>query len=66
MSTPAVERTDAQRIRRSANSQEKNGIGFVLAKLVHIADYISLHDYEGNDDYYEELGSIQRVDTIFS
>jgi len=24
------------------------------------------HDYEGNDDYYEELGSIQRVDTIFS
>lgn len=34
----------------------------VLEKLVHIADYISLHDYEGNDDYYEELGTIRNVE----
>jgi alpha-L-arabinofuranosidase len=34
----------------------------VLEKVVYVADYISLHDYEGNEDYYEELGSIQRFD----
>ena len=34
----------------------------VLTKLVHIADYISLHDYEGNPDYYEELGTIRQVE----
>ncbi len=34
----------------------------VLTKLVNIADYISLHDYEGNEDYYEELGTIQRFE----
>jgi alpha-N-arabinofuranosidase len=34
----------------------------VLEKLVNIADYISLHIYEGNEDYYEELGSIQNVE----
>jgi alpha-N-arabinofuranosidase len=34
----------------------------VLTKLVHIADYISLHDYEGNADYYEELGTIRQLE----
>lgn len=34
----------------------------VLEKLVHIADYISLHDYEGSKDYYEELGTIKHVE----
>ena len=34
----------------------------VLSKLIHIADYISLHDYEGNDDYYEELGTLREVE----
>jgi alpha-N-arabinofuranosidase len=34
----------------------------VLENLVHIADYISIHDYEGSPDYYEMLGSIQRLD----
>ncbi len=34
----------------------------VLEKLVNVADYISLHEYEGNEDYYEELGSVQRFD----
>lgn len=34
----------------------------VLQKLVHIVDYISLHDYEGNDDYYEELGTIRKLE----
>jgi len=34
----------------------------VLEKLINIADYISLHDYEGNEDYYEELGTIQRLE----
>ena len=34
----------------------------VLEKLVDIADYISLHDYEGSADYYEELGTIRRVE----
>jgi alpha-N-arabinofuranosidase len=30
----------------------------VLEELVNLVDYISLHDYEGNDDYYELLGSV--------
>jgi alpha-N-arabinofuranosidase len=34
----------------------------VLERLVHIADYISLHDYEGAPDYYEMLGSIKLVE----
>ncbi|HXW15210.1 MAG TPA: alpha-L-arabinofuranosidase C-terminal domain-containing protein [Terriglobia bacterium] len=34
----------------------------VLAKLVDVADYVSLHDYEGSQDYYEELGSIQQFE----
>ena len=34
----------------------------VLEKLINIADYISLHEYEGNEDYYEELGSAQRFE----
>jgi len=34
----------------------------VLEKLVDIADYLSLHDYEGNADYYEELGTIRRFE----
>ena len=34
--------------------------GTVLTKLIDIADYVSLHDYEGNDDYYEQLGTIER------
>lgn len=34
----------------------------VLEKLVNIADYISLHDYEGNEDYYEELGTVLRFE----
>lgn len=34
----------------------------VLEKLFNIADYISLHEYEGNADYYEELGSVQRFE----
>ncbi len=34
----------------------------VLEKLVNIVDYISLHDYEGNEDYYEELGTVQRFE----
>lgn len=34
----------------------------VLEKLVNVADYISLHDYEGTDDYYELLGTIQRFE----
>ena len=34
----------------------------VLTKLVQIADYISLHDYEGNADYYEELGTIKQLE----
>jgi len=34
----------------------------VLEKLVNVADYISLHDYEGSDDYYDLLGTVQRFD----
>jgi alpha-N-arabinofuranosidase len=34
----------------------------VIEKLVHIADYISVHQYEGSPDYYEMLGSIQRME----
>lgn len=34
----------------------------VVEKLVHIADYISVHDYEGSPDYYEMLGSIKRLE----
>jgi alpha-L-arabinofuranosidase len=36
----------------------------VLSKLIHVADYISLHDYEGSDDYYEMLGSIKKVERV--
>lgn len=34
----------------------------VLEKVVNIADYISIHDYEGYEDYDEELGSVQRFE----
>jgi alpha-N-arabinofuranosidase len=34
----------------------------VLERLVNIADYISLHEYDGNQDYYEELGTVQRFE----
>jgi alpha-L-arabinofuranosidase len=34
--------------------------GTVLPKLIDIADYISLHDYEANEHYYEELTTVQR------
>jgi alpha-N-arabinofuranosidase len=34
----------------------------VLEKLVHIVDYISLHDYEGSPDYYDTLASIKRLE----
>jgi alpha-N-arabinofuranosidase len=34
----------------------------VLRKVVDIADYLSFHEYDGNDDYDEELGSIQRFE----
>jgi alpha-N-arabinofuranosidase len=34
----------------------------VLEHLVHIADYISVHDYEGAPDYYETLGSIRHME----
>jgi alpha-N-arabinofuranosidase len=34
----------------------------VLEKVIDIADYISLHDYEGNEDYYEQLGTVQRFE----
>jgi alpha-L-arabinofuranosidase len=30
----------------------------VLEELVNLVDYISVHDYEGADDYYEMLGSV--------
>lgn len=30
----------------------------VLAELVNLVDFISVHDYEGTDDYYELLGSV--------
>jgi alpha-N-arabinofuranosidase len=34
----------------------------VLEKLVHIVDYMSVHDYEGSPEYYESLGSIQNME----
>lgn len=34
----------------------------VLTELVNLADYISLHDYEGTDDYYELLGSVRHFE----
>ena len=34
----------------------------VLEELVNLVDYISLHDYEGNDDYYETLGSVRHFE----
>jgi alpha-L-arabinofuranosidase len=34
----------------------------VIETLVYIADYISVHQYEGSPDYYEMLGSIQRFE----
>jgi alpha-N-arabinofuranosidase len=34
----------------------------VLEELVNLADYISLHDYEGTDDYYELLGSVRHFE----
>jgi alpha-N-arabinofuranosidase len=34
----------------------------VLEKLVNVADYISLHDYEGTDNYYDLLGTLQRFE----
>ena len=35
----------------------------VLQYLTPIADYISLHDYEGGDDYYELLGTTKKIET---
>lgn len=34
----------------------------VLEELVNLVDYISLHDYEGNDDYYETLASVRHFE----
>jgi alpha-L-arabinofuranosidase len=34
----------------------------VLEALVNLVDYISLHDYEGTDDYYELLGSVNHFE----
>lgn len=34
----------------------------VIERLVHLADYISVHQYEGSPDYYEMLGSIQHME----
>lgn len=34
----------------------------VLEKLIDLVDYISIHDYEGTDDYYELLGSVRHFE----
>src|ERR1700691_417232 len=34
----------------------------VLEELVNLVDFISLHDYEGTDDYYELLGSVRHFE----
>jgi alpha-L-arabinofuranosidase len=34
----------------------------VLEELVNLIDYISVHDYEGADDYYEMLGSVRHFE----
>lgn len=34
----------------------------VLEELVNLADYISLHNYEGTEDYYELLGSVRHFE----
>jgi alpha-L-arabinofuranosidase len=34
----------------------------VLEELVNLVDYISLHDYEGNDDYYETLATVRHFE----
>jgi alpha-L-arabinofuranosidase len=34
----------------------------VLEGLVNLVDYISLHDYEGNDDYYETLATVRHFE----
>jgi alpha-N-arabinofuranosidase len=34
----------------------------VLEKLIDVVDYISSHNYEGTDDYYELLGSVQHIE----
>ena len=34
----------------------------VLEELVNLVDYISVHDYEGSDDYYESLASVRRFE----
>jgi alpha-N-arabinofuranosidase len=34
----------------------------VLEELVNLVDYVSLHDYEGTDDYYELLGSVRHFE----
>jgi len=34
----------------------------VLEDLVNLVDYISLHDYEGNDDYYETLAAVRHFE----
>jgi alpha-L-arabinofuranosidase len=36
----------------------------VLESLVNLVDYISVHDYEGTDDYYELLGSVSKVESL--
>ena len=48
--------------RRSTPGEGADWNRVVIEKLVHIADYISVHQYEGSPDYYEMLGSIQRLE----
>jgi alpha-L-arabinofuranosidase len=48
----------------ACGSEEPAWNRVVLENLVNLVDYISLHDYEGTDDYYELLGSVKRVETL--
>src|SRR5581483_5522686 len=34
----------------------------VLEHLTPLVDYISVHDYEGADNYYDEMGSLNRLE----
>jgi len=48
----------------ACGSEDSEWNRVVLEHLVNLADYISLHDYEGTNDYYEMLGSVRRVEAL--
>lgn len=46
----------------ACGSDDPNWNRVVLERVAGIVEYISLHDYEGTDDYYELLGTVSRFE----